>query len=105
MKITGYKKTHTSDLATTQIQQSTANSLSQLTNNPLLSGILIEDIQLIFGENKSINHGLGRKIRGYLIVKKNNAIDVWMDPAAQSLPERLLVLTPSADAIISLYVF
>lgn len=105
MALTAFRKVHIKDEATSQLQNNVASYFNKITNNPILSGRLIEDVVMVFGTNTEVNHGLGRNIVGFLVVYKNNAVDVWADDTLQVLPAKTLVLTPSADGIISLYVF
>lgn len=72
---------------------------------PILDGQLIEDVSLTFGSTTAVNHGLSRAIRGWFVVKTNNSVDVWAEDANQTLPIRQLVLSTSADATITLWVF
>ena len=100
-----FKKINIKDYEASQLQNNTADYLSQLTNNPKLDGILIEDITLVFGQTTTVNHNLGRKIRGFEVVYKNNSAEVWAEDANQTLPKSSLVLSTSADATINLWVF
>ena len=100
-----FKKINIKDYETSQLQNNTAEFISQLTSNPTLSGLLIEDVSLTFGSTTTVNHGLGRTIRGFVIVYKNNSVEVWADDANQTLPAKQLILSTSADATISLWVF
>ncbi len=74
-------------------------------NKPILDGVLIEGIDLVFGQTTTVNHGLGRKVRGFEIAYKNNSVDVWAEDSLQTIPTRTLELSTSADATISLWVY
>ena len=100
-----FKKINIKDYETNQLQQNVAEFLNQIKSNELLNGRLIEDVVLTFGATTTVNHGLGRKIRGFEIVYKNNSVDVWAEDDDQTYPLRQLVLSTSADATVNLWVF
>jgi hypothetical protein len=105
MALKGFKKINTQDYELSTVQRNTAEFTQQLANNPRLDGLLIEDIALTSGSETTVNHGLGRAIRGFEIVYKNAQVDVWADDAKQIFPNSTLVLDTSATATISLWVF
>ena len=72
---------------------------------PILDGQLIESIDLTSASVVSVNHGLGREIRGWFVVKQGASATIWAVEANQTLPLRQLVLSTSADVTVSLWVF
>lgn len=93
------------DPALTQLQDNISAALQPLVKNPLLDGLLIDDITLTSGSTTVVNHGLGRKVRGYIVVKSNANVTVYIVEANQVAPEAQLVLSTTVTATISLYVF
>lgn len=79
--------------------QEFADSVSGI---PLLSGTLLEDIELSATETK-VPHKLGRTVRGWIIVTKNANYNVWR--SSSELPKQFLPLTASGDITVSLWVF
>jgi hypothetical protein len=104
MAINAFRKSKFVDLPVSQLQNAIALWTSQLTNNPILSGRLIEDIDVTSGST-IIDHGLKAPVRGYIITKVSANVNIWCDPANQTLPNTQLVLDSSGTATISLYVF
>lgn len=105
MSLKAFRKVKIADLSVSQFQDSVAAFLSQLVLNVILSGRLIENIDILSASVNSINHGLGRAPRGYFIVKSTADTRVWSVAANQSTPLVTLELSASANATISLYVF
>ena len=75
---------------------------NQFLNNPLLDGRLIEDVSLTTSET-SIEHKLDRDYRGWLIVNKNAAQDVYV--SSTTLKSRFLKLTAGGAVTVSIWVF
>lgn len=91
-------QTNNKDLLLLQTSWSTA--LSPLLKNPIANGILIET-PLINGSN-IINHRLGRKPQGYIIVDQD-ALASFFRSAPFS--ELTLALDSSANVNVRLYIF
>jgi hypothetical protein len=79
-----------------------AASLNPLLANPLVNGNLIQNIRVGSGNNV-INHGLGRNIQGFMVIR--NSANVTFYDAESSQPSLTFVLIASGSATISLYVF
>lgn len=86
------------------VQRNVKEFSTQLENNPILDGITIENISLSSSGANTINHKLGRKIKGWIITKIQANANVW-ESSTQPLPSSTLVLETSANCTISLYVF
>lgn len=76
--------------------------LNQLTNNVILDGVLVENISVSTSPTQ-INHGLGREVRGYLLVKSSANVTIYS--TTNTTPKSLLTITASGSATISLYIF
>jgi hypothetical protein len=72
--------------------------------NPLINGRLLTNIALSSGSN-IINHGLGRKLQGYIPVLNSAAATFHDSQTTNSSPQLTLVLVASAATTISLWVF
>ncbi len=79
--------------------------VSQLYNVPILDGLLIEGVELDSATSTIVNHGLGRAIRGWIIVKQDASSSIYALEVEQSTPLTTLVLKCSADVKVSLWVF
>lgn len=72
--------------------------------NPILAGQQLDNISLVSGTN-SINHGLGRKLQGYFIVRNDSATTFHDTQASNASPELTLNLIASGSATVSLWVY
>jgi len=97
-----FKQFNIKDFSTNQLQRNTAEFTQQLTNNPLLDGVLLEGLSVSTSAT-DFAHGLGRAPRGYFVVKASAAAAVF--DTTSVTPTTTLKLTSSATATISLWVF
>lgn len=82
------------------LQTSWASSLNPMLQNPLTNGIII-DVILISGAN-IINHRLGRKPQGYIIIDQDASASFYRLAPFNDLT---LALNSSANVNVSLYIF
>jgi len=85
--------------------------LNELTASPLLQGRLLENVGITENETNRIRHGLGRKLRGWIVVRQT-VEQVFFSDAQDSnrrADEELWLipttLSGSAKSKISLWVF
>lgn len=71
--------------------------------SPLLDGRLVSTT-LAVGSNK-INHLLGRKLSGWVIVGVNGVANIYDTQASNQTPELTLNLTSDAAVKVNLWVF
>lgn len=81
-----------------------ASTLNPVLSNPLVAGNILSGIPVKSGQN-IINHGLQRKLQGYLVIMNNAAITYFDTQSQNSRPELTLFFNASGTATISLYVF
>jgi hypothetical protein len=81
-----------------------AASLNPVLANPLVNGRIITGIRLAVGDN-IINHGLGTKLQGYIVVGSSAASTFYDKQASNQMPNLTLILVSSAATTINLYVF
>lgn len=79
--------------------------LSQITAPFLLDGRLLENVQLLTGAPNLIEHKLGRKPLGFLVVRKRAQADVWDNQDANVFKDRSIDLRSSANVTVDIYVF
>lgn len=87
-----------------QTQTTWATKLDPVISSPLLQGQLLQSVHLISGIT-IVNHGLGRKLVGWLIVGVDGAATIYDNQAANQMPQLTLSLTSNADVTASLWVF
>lgn len=94
----------TNDRSINQIQQFIAQTLQPLITNPLLFGNIVSSVQLKTGTN-IVNHGLGRMLQGWSLVRKRGAADVYDQQDTNPNPSKTLVLVSTADVSVDVYCF
>ncbi len=94
-------KTLISDLQ--NLQNSLAVVFDAITSKQILDGLLLTNISLTGSATTSVAHGLGKEPRGWIIVGRNAASDVY--EVASPTPNAILNLAASADVVVNLWVF
>jgi len=102
MPVFGFKSLSTKDKVLDRVQNNIEIFSDSVIKNPLLDGMLLEDIALTTTETQ-VNHKLGRVPNGWIIVKKNAAQDVY--ESGTTLTDRFLSLTAAGTVTVSLWVF
>lgn len=72
---------------------------NQFMNRQIIDGILVS-INLSNGVN-SVNHGLGRKPLGFMVVSKSGNVDIW----GTNFTDKTLTLSTSGAVSGSIWVF
>lgn len=85
------------------IQTKWKSLLDPAINSPLLDGRLLT-ANLVVGSNK-INHLLGRKLVGWIIVGINGVAEIYDTQASNQMPDLTLNLTSNAAVSVNLWVF
>lgn len=85
------------------MQTTWAQQLNPLISNPLTQGQLVS-AELINGIT-IVNHKLGRKLIGWLIVGIDGAAQVYDNQASNQTPQLTLSLTSDAAVSCNLWVF
>lgn len=86
------------------LQTSWSTDLNPLIRNAALNGILLPKVALVVGDN-TINHKLGRKLQGWMIVRLRAASTIYDKQDVSSIPNLTLTLNASAAVVVDLYVF
>lgn len=82
-----------------------ASMIEPFLNNPTLNTVLLPNIPLTTGAN-TINHRLGRPLKGWYITRIRNAPATFYDTQdSNPIPTRTLTLNSSADVIVDIVVF
>jgi hypothetical protein len=71
----------------------------------IIDGIILEDIDLVSGSFTSIEHKLGRKPRGYLVIRKSAAQTVYEEVGDYDSRKLFLKLRASGSVTVNLWVF
>lgn len=86
------------------VQQNVAAAFTPLVRSPLADAVMLEPVEVTaLGVN--VQHKLNRAPRGWLVVDKSAAADVWSESLGEALDAQLLRLVSSATATVTLVVF
>lgn len=83
------------------MQSQWATSINPLLRNPLVNGVLLENVPLVMGDNV-INTLLSRKQRGWFMVDQTAAADIYRSGPFNA---QTLTLNASAPCTVSLWMF
>lgn len=112
-KIKGFKKFNTNDFNTDQVYKSTQDVLSQLRDNIILNGRIVNEIRdgintdliQLSTTPKSIDHKLDRKIQGYIIVYQDASAIIYQPTVVNEDLTKNFTLTASASVKAKIWVF
>lgn len=85
-------------------QEYTKTALEPFIKAPLLGGLLLKNVSLASGSTL-VNHGLGRKPEGWIVVRKRANIDVWDDQDNNVNQTTTLKLEASGAVVVDLWIF
>jgi hypothetical protein len=81
------------------------SQLDPVLANPFMGGHLISNMVLTSGDN-TINHGLGAKLQGWVVVGNTSGGITFFDKQANNpSPQLTLILNVSGNTTVSLWVF
>lgn len=86
-----------------RLQKNIDETLNQVLNIELLNGNLLEDIALVSGSINTVNHGLDRKYRGWIIVDKDANANIYS--STSNVPEKTLLLNTTLNCVVSIWIF
>lgn len=87
-----------------RLYQNVSAFAAQFRDKAILDGVVLKNVALVSGDT-TVNHGLGRKWQGWILIDKQGAADIYATSTKQTNRARSLVLTASAAVTASLYVF
>lgn len=87
-----------------QVQQNFRQALNPVLSNDLVFGRVLSSVALASGSN-TVQHGLGRPLTGWFIVRIRASATVYDTQDANSTPSDTLLLTASAPATVDIYVY
>lgn len=100
-----FEKTRAKNPEVSDLQDACAVVFRDIVSKEVLDGRLIENIAITTGTEKTINHGLGRAIRGWIVTRTSAGATVWDSQSNNTTPRATLVLNASANVTISIWVF
>ena len=79
--------------------------INPVLNSAIIDGVILEDIDLVSGSFTSVEHKLGRKPRGYLVIRKSAAETVYEDVGDYDNRKLFIKLRASGSVTVNLWVF
>ena len=104
-RLRSLKKSSFEDRETAKLQTNMEIWTQQITNVPIIDGVLLRDIELTTGSVNKIEHKLGRKLIGWMIAGQNANAVVWDSQSNNTTPNSTVDLNCSANVTINLWVF
>lgn len=95
-------KTDSKDLSL--LQTTWAKQIDPVINFPPNKGIILKNVLLTTGSNV-VNHQLGRKLQGWVIVRQRALASIYDTQDLNQMPDLTLLLTSSTNVNIDLLVF
>lgn len=83
-----------------KVQDNVDTALRPIIGSAIISGVLLNNVSLINGATV-VNHKLGKKLQGYIVVKKSANANIW-DGAANT---STITLHSDAACTVSLWCF
>lgn len=105
MAISSFKKIYTQDQDLQRIQQNTQVVFDGILNQTIIQGNLLPSVSLSNGVDTIIQHKLGYRFTGWIIVNKNATGDVWNSSTVNNKPHQQIILQSDADLIVDLWIF
>jgi hypothetical protein len=84
-------------------QSNVESYLNPLGRAEILNGVLVEDV-VLGATPVAINHRLGRKFRGFILVKSNANVSIYQ-PSESPFPELTANLAASSTCTVSIWFF
>lgn len=95
------KKVITPDANLRQVQENIFQVFNGVIDKQVIDGVLIKDVALTTGSVTLVDHKLGRKPLGYIIVKRNANSVIW----DTNTTARNISLNCSANVTVNLWIF
>ena len=101
-----FERYRTTDYPLTRVQDKIEQFASTLQATGLLDGRLIENIEFVASTTRNVQHGLGRKYQGYIVVSVNAKAILQVDDTKNSNKSQFLALQSyGTPCTASLWVF
>ena len=97
-------KVQTDNREVNQLQSNILTYLNVLQQNPILSGVILQNQLLTVGTN-TINHKLDRRLQGWFLVRKRSSADIYDKQDNNPTPNSTLILESSAIVSVDIFVF
>lgn len=101
-----FKKIVTDNLELQKVQDEVARTFRELQAKEFASGVFVESVAIAGSSvDTVVNHGLGRRYRGFVPTKPNAAALIYESSTSNPRKELQIILKSSAAVTVDLYVF
>lgn len=88
-----------------QMQESISQTVNPVIRKEILNGLLIKDVDLDSGVDNFVEHKLGRKLIGYVVVRKNVPAVINDKQETNQQSDRFLILNCTVGVRVTLWLF
>lgn len=100
-----FKKLESDTTELSKVQQNIENAFTPLLRNPIVDGVLLEDICLKPETVNEVLHKLDRKPLGFLIVRKRSDSRIWDVQDSNPSPTQTFSICASHEVVVDIYIF
>jgi hypothetical protein len=100
-----FKKFSTTNEEINRLQSNCDSAFKYLLSNLLNNAIILQDIALTTGSINKIEHKLGKKNTGYIIVSNNTNNNIWNNTVPTNIEHLYMYLSCSSNCTVSIIVF
>jgi len=100
-----FKKILTKDNDLNQVQKNVEQAINPIINSPIVDGVLIKDACLDPTTVTLVQHKLGRKPLGWIVVRKPADARIWDVQNSNQNPTTTLALVASHAITVDLWIF
>lgn len=86
------------------VQANVSKVIGQLANSGITDSVVVEDVSITTNDSV-LNHGLGRAARGWIVIGKNAASDIFESGSENPSPNTILILKATANVTASFLIF
>lgn len=104
MKLQNIKKLGSDSNELTRVQEYISRCFGGIIGSEIIDGVLLQEVDLTAGQNE-ISHRLGRKLRGWVVVRQRANVGIWDEQDSNSKPHLTLVLQASGPVTVDLWIF
>jgi hypothetical protein len=98
-------KLQSEDPVVNKLQDQLKLAVNPVLLNPLISGHLLEDVELTANAQTIVQHKLGRTLKGWMICRQDELAGIYDMQADNATPDKTLSLVSTTDVTVSLWVF
>lgn len=99
-----FRKIQSQDRVLNMMQDWLLTVINPLLGNEIIGGQILTKIALVSGSN-NVNHGLGRPLLGWYLVRQRASATVYDTQDANTTPQSTLLLTSSGSITVDIAVF